>query len=338
MGSLPKINTIYSSKNTEIDLLEEKDGLNQSEKNSSLTRVKEENTLTPEEKKELEFSIYSEKISKGIDRFREANKDQPNADIVRCVKRNIFGDKKGVENETLEMLVAVFRIQLETICGSSVEDYDRYFCTEINKKMYLENISKKITAMASDEDKEACYFQRKRLLFKIIYPEYYKENFKEIKPYELFFVGGKDKADLVRAAKPLLNKEEKENGRSLSDGAIVDRIMIKTINEAFKQAKIEDKTTIMKILSDEEKIKALMGSSSGSKNNVPGCFAVIKERKCYESYLDFYFLNLPKKDQLLLVNDYMEIRNNANIPENPLLNKLYKIYQENEQEFIDYVD
>ena len=288
------------------------------------------------------FSIYSEKIESGLSKFREEHKDQPNADIVRCVKRVIFGDKKGIENENLNVLVETFK-EIVKICNLTVQEYDNYWSVEVNKKMFLENISRKITALASDADKEECAFQRKRLLFKIVYPEYYKEHFSEIKPYDLFHIGGENKASLVRAAKPLVNKEEKENAEVISDGAIVDKLMMKTLNTAFKIAGgiyldkngELDKIEVMKALTDIKKIKGLVNASSGQKATVPGCFSVISERKCYESYLDFYFLNLPKEEQIFLVDDYMEIRKKAKIEPNPLLDKFYEIFQENRDEFVD---
>lgn len=292
----------------------------------------EKDTQIKEEDKE--FSVYSSKIETGISKFREDHSNQPNVDIVRCVKRVVFGDKKGIETESLNVLTETFR-QIVKICNLTTQEYDRSWSVKINKKMFLENISRKITDMASDEDKEECAFQRKRLLFKIVYPEYYKEHFSPIKPYDLFFVGGEDKASLVRAAKPLIGKEDKENGASISDGAIVDRLMMKTINAAFETAKVTDKIEIMKILTDPKKIKGIGNPTAGQKASIPGCFSVINERKCYESYIDFYFLNLPKEDQIFLVDDYMEIRQKAGIKPIPLLNKFYEIFQENRDDFVD---
>ena len=283
-----------------------------------------------------ELSIYSSKIENGLAKFREEHSDQPNIDIVRCVKRVIFGDKKGIENESLSVLVATFK-EIVNICNLTVEEYNRSWSVAINKKMFLENISRKITALASDEDKEECAFQRKRLLFKIVYPDYYKENFNPIKPYDLIHVGGEDKASLVRAAKPLINKEEKENTEITSDGAIVDRIIMKAINAGFKTSDVTDKIQIMKNLTDEKAIRDLGDSSAGQKSSLPGCFHIINERKCYDSYIDFYFLNLPKEEQLLYVDDFMKIREEAGIKPNPLMNKFYEIFQENRDEFLNNI-
>lgn len=283
-----------------------------------------------------EMSIYSSKIESGIAKFREEHSDQPNIDIVRCVKRVIFGDKKGIENESLYVLVETFK-EIVNICNLTVEEYNRCWSVATNKKMFLENISRKITALASNEDKEECAFQRKRLLFKIVYPDYYKENFSEIKPYDLIHVGGEEKASLVRAAKPLISKEEKGNAEITSDGAIVDRLMMKAIDAGFKTADVTDKIRIMKCLTDDKAIRGIGDSSAGQKSSLPGCFHIINERKCYDSYIDFYFLNLPKEEQLLLVDDFMKIREEAGIKPNPLMNKFYEIFQENRDEFLNNI-
>lgn len=282
---------------------------------------------------ESSFSAYSALIEQGLTAFRNEHKDEPNKDIVRCVKRVIFGDKKGIEDETLDVLIPTFKKIVE-ICGLDEQKYDILYSVSTNKKMYVENLSRKITALASDECKEECAFQRKRMLFKMVYPEYYKAHFEKIKPYDLFFVGGENKASLARAAKPLADTDS-ENVNKSSDGAIVDKLIMKAINEAFARANITDKVQIMQILSDEKKIRALANPTPGHKAMVPGCFSIINERKCYLSYLDFYFLNLPKEDQLFLVDDYMQIRESAGIEPIALLDKLYDIFQENRDNLID---
>lgn len=323
---------IYSASHEKFD--KNNEYFNQMDMNDELN----ESLLSEEEIKEL--SIYSEKVTKGLQDFRDAHKDQRNTDIIRCVKRVIFGDKKGIEKENLEMLVLTFRKIIE-ICNVTPAEYNRFWNTQNNKKMFLENLGRKITNMASDEDKEECAFQRKRLLFKIVFPEYYKEAFSDIKPSDIFWVNGKDKADLVRAAKPLTNKEDKEDGKTISDGAIVDKIIMKAINDVFNDCfKDEEDMTllIMKTLSKNKILRETAKSFSNSKNTLPGCFSVINERKCYESYLDFYFLNLPQETQLAYVHDYMEIRESAKLPKNPFLDKLYEVVKSQEQLCWDYLD
>lgn len=283
-------------------------------------------------------SIYSQRINDGIQRFRDTHSDMRNADIVRCMKRVIFGDKKGYDNNSLDCLIRTFK-EIVEVCGwTSVDEYCANFSTFINKEMHVENLSRMITDMASPEDKQECAFIRKRLLFKMVYPEFYKDNFKEILPEEIFFVSGEDKASLARAAKPVVNKIE-GNEVVNSDGAIVDRIIMNTIQETFKIVGITDPVQIMEILTNKKQLKEISkkiqdepkSSNSSAKNSkVPGCLSIINERKCYPSYLDFYFLNLPKEEQLFAVDDYIAIRNKANLPRIPLLDKLYEIVTQEE--------
>lgn len=277
------------------------------------------------------LSVYSSLIEQGLASFRNEHKDGPNKDIVRCVKRVIFCDKKGIEEEELDVLIPTFRKIVE-ICGLDVQKYDILYSTKANKKMYLENLSRKITDFADDECKEECAFQRKRMLLKMVYPEYYNANYEKIRPYELFYVNGENKAALARAAKPL--PDNGDNSKT-SDGAIVDRLIFNAIKETFAKVNITDHIKIMEIVSDDKKIRAIANPSPAQKNIVPGCFSIINERQCYKSYLDFYFLNLPKEDQLFFVDDYMQIRERAGIEPVPLLNKLYEIFSENRDHFLD---
>lgn len=274
-----------------------------------------------------DFSACCDKAEKGLAKFREEHRDQPNTDIVRCVKRSLFEDKNFSEGAALNTLVATLKTIVE-ICGLTTEEYDRFWSVAMNKKMCLENLSRKITALANDADKEECAFQRKRLLFKMAYPEYYEKNFSKITPENLFFVEGKDRADLVRAAKPSLEEDGPENSSAVSGGAIVDRLMMTAINAAFKKARITSRRQIMKILVDKNRIKTLWRPASSQKSAIPGCFLVINARECYESILDFYFLNLPKEEQLAYVDDYMKIRRDAGMAPIPLLDALYRIFQD----------
>lgn len=277
------------------------------------------------------LSAYSSRIEQGIADFRNEHANEPNKDIVRCVKRVIFGDKKSLEDESLNILIETFR-KIVDICGLDPQKYDTIYGTRANKRMFVDNLSRKITALADDACKEECAFQRKRMLFKMVYPEYYESHFDKIQPYDLFFVSGENKASLVRAAKPISDDAEAEYS---SDGIIVDRLIMNAINEAFSKVGITDPLKIMDILADDKKIRAIANPIPGQKNTVPGCFSVINERKCYGSYLDFYFLNLSKEDQLFLVDDFMEIRKKAKIEPVPLLDRLYNIFVENRDAFMD---
>ena len=300
-------------------------------KNTDSVKRRHRKSKPAQEENNAIMSAYSSLIEQNIETFRSEHKDEPNKDIVRCVKRVIFCDKKGIEDEELDVLIPTFRKIVE-ICGLDVKEYDIIYSTKTNKKMYLENLSRKITDLASDECKEECAFQRKRMLLKMVYPEYYEANYEKIRPYELFFVNGENKACLARAAKP--SPDNEDNTKS-SDGAIVDRLIFNAINESFAKIDITDKLKIMQIISDEKKIRAIANPTPMQKNTVPGCFSIINERQCYKSYLDFYFLNMSKEDQLFLVDDFMQIRRQAGIEPIPLLEKLYSIYTENRDIFLD---
>lgn len=282
-------------------------------------------------------------------------------DLVRAVKRTIFGSSKAKDSEDLDVLIQTFRFIVEKMCGITPEELDTIYSTKTNKKIHIENLTRKIMDLVPPETKEKYLFQQKRIIFATVYPDYYKTRFEEFSPHEIFHAKGDLKGSLIRAARisnPEAGMETSgmnddgsfkkiniRNGVKNTYGKAVDKILFDAIEAVFdstqkdmKEDELRDdgfpKDNVYKRLEWFAYPKNWRGSA---EKNVPGCIAIIKERTCYACPLDFYFLNMPPIKQLEYVDDFMYIRKKAGIPEEPMLNKLYDIYKKNSREIESYI-
>lgn len=312
-----------------------------------------------------ENSQLYRRIEKDYSQFWKENMSDEYGDIgvdlVRAVKRTIFGSSKSKDIESIEVLTATFRFIVEKMCGITPEEFNTIYSTKTNKKIHVENLARKIIEIVPPETKEKCLFSQKRIIFSTVYPEYYKEKFADFSPQEIFHAKGDLKGCLIRAAKisnPEAGMETEStnedgsfkkinirNGVKTSYGQAVDRILFNAIEAVFdstqkhlSQEEFRDdgfpKDDIYKRLEWFADPKNWRGTA---EKNVPGCIIIIKERACYACPLDFYFLNMPASKQLEYVDDYMYIRNKAGIPREPMLEKLYSIYKNHQREIENYI-
>lgn len=308
-------------------------------------------------------SIYK-MVKENYETFWEENKGgefgEMTVDLVRAVKRSIFGTSKTKnQEEPLDVLIQTFRFIVEKMCGLTVEDFASIYSTKTNKKIHVENLARKISELVDDDIKERCLFDQKRIVFATVYPEYYNEKFSEFEPMEIFYAKGDLKGALVRAAKicnpdagvetglqnndGTFKKVNVRNGVKKTYGKFVDKILFDAIEKVFDASKCDEDELRDDGFPKDDTYKRMewFGYFKNWKNisekNMPGCIAIIKERGCYACPLDFYFLNMPPEKQLEYVDDFMYIRNKANIPQEPMLNRLYMIYKENQAEIENYI-
>ena len=275
------------------------------------------------------LSVYSKKVESNYLDFVENKNIGDDSDIIRCLKRIIFGKGQLDNCDTLEVLIPTFKMLIENVCGLSIAEYDSLYGVNTNKQIHAENISRKITGQASDETKEECAFDRKNILFKMVWPEYYKNNFTKVTYSEIYSAKCELKAGLMRAAKPI---DEDEVGVKKSDGQIVDRIIFNTIVSTFTGAGFDTYYKIMEALIDDKRLDSI------GKRNTPGILSVIKERKCYANALDFFFLNMPREDQMCLVDDFMDLRERGGYPHQQVMDIMYETFKNNEEAFFNTLE
>ena len=278
---------------------------------------------------ELKHSVYGpiyNKIEATSDRYQEDHDWSIQTDVVRAIARIICGSSKASSNsERLDVQIATFKHIVSDFCGLSVEEFCSLYSTAFCKKIKTENIGRKITAQAPDSIKKECLFDQKRMLFKMVYPEYYDRAFPNISAVEIFLASSELKSNLVRAGRIY-----DEDGEKTGYGEIVDEIVHNAITEVMKMSGNTNTVDIMRLLANTKGLRA-------SEEGVPGCFSIIEERGCYACPLDFYFLNLKPSDQLFVIDDYMKIRKEFRIKPEPLIDKLYQVYLDNKEKMFDVV-
>ncbi len=307
-------------------------------------------------------TIY--KVKKNYESFWEKNESgefgEMSIDLVRAVKRTIFGTSKSKsDNEPLQELVLTLRFIVEKICGLTPEEFDGIYSTKTNKKIHVENLTRKISEIVPDEVKEKCFFVQKRIIFAVAYPDYYEKKFDTFKAEEIFYAKGELKGSLVRAAKicnpdagidtsiqnndGTFKKINIRNGVKKTYGKFVDKIIFDAINEVLGNSQKDDEDELRDDGFPKDDVYKKMEFLAYSKNwkdadkKECGCITIIKERGCYPEPIDFFFLNMPPEMQLEYVDDYMEIRKKAKIKPEPMLDMLYKVYTENQRQIEDCV-
>lgn len=306
-------------------------------------------------------SIYKN-VKKNYEEFWKENKSgefgEMTLDLIRAVKRTIFGTSKmKSEQNQLDIMVKTLRFIVEEMCGLTPEQFATIYSTKTNKKIHVENLTRKISEVVSDEVKEKCLFEQKRIIFATAYPEYYREKFSDFKPDEIFYAKGDLKGALVRAARicnpdagfdtslqnndGTFKKVNIRNGVKKTYGRFVDKIIFNAIEGVFDQSKKPEKEEYRYDGFPKDEVYRRMEYFVNNKwkgaDKVPGCISIIKERGCYAHPLDFYFLNMPPEKQLEYVDDFMYLRNNAGIPQEPVLNAMYEIYKQNQRDIESYI-
>ena len=279
---------------------------------------------------ELKHSVYGpiyDKIETASDQYQEDHDWNKQTDVVRAVARIICGTSKSYnDNDKLEIHIATLKHMVSDMCGLTVDEFSTLYSTSFCKKIMTENIGRKITSYASEKIKAECLFDQKRMLFKMVYPEYYERTFPPITAKDIYLASSDLKSNLVRAGRIF-----DENGEKVGCGEIVDKIIHNAITEVMASSDVTDTVEIMRLLADTKRLKA-------SEEGIPGCFSIIEERGCYACPLDFYFLNLKPSDQAYVIDDYMKIRNEfKSIKKEPLIDKLYEFYKDNKDEMIDAI-
>lgn len=261
------------------------------------------------EKIDLEELSFDEESKESIKEYK--NK-------VSWAKNVLFNNKMPLCN--IDDMCKVLRYILHDIDHISIQEFDSMYSTKMLVNLKIKALVFNIIAEAPDEIKGECGFESKRIVFRTVFPDYYKTYFKPLTATEIFFCNGELKSGLIRAAKSKLD--------SVMDGQDIDEIsksgMLK--KQRVSKAKNVNGNTVDKILYDAmtqfldanlettdfiEKMRylaSIKGIMKKKNEPLPGIFEVINERGCYANPLDFYMFNSPVELQTYYIDDYMDIR------------------------------
>lgn len=177
-------------------------------------------------------------------------------------------------------------------------------------------------------------FDNKKILFRLCWPEYYKEHYAIPKAMDIFNCTGELKGNLVRASaikdfedEPEQEKKILQNGkfstakkerkRVYNHGQEVDDIIYWSMKQILPLFEMKTKDLYLSLAKPRE--------AGWSKY---GFVKVIEARGCYPTPLDFYFLNSPMEYQVDHIDEYIEARNQAKLPHVKALDMMYEAYQQ----------
>lgn len=261
--------------------------------------------------------------------------------IMNTVKKIVFEEtassnlKLQGSNKTknFEALKSAIRYIVEHILELTPEEFDAIYSSTLIRKTCLDHPIRKLVAAAPADVQAETLFNGKKILFRLCWPEYYKEHYSKPKAWDIFDASGEIKSNLIRAgrikdytddadsdgAKMTTNgkfsSERVEKKRSFGHGDEVDKTVYWAMTEVFNYCEIKTSDLFMALAKPKE--------SGFSKF---GFVSVIEARECYQTPLDFYMMNSPQEFQLAHFHEYMDARKKAKIPSNPVLELFYEAY------------
>ena len=287
---------------------------------------------------------YCKKMDEAIrrvDTFRSAN-GVPRSKVISAVKKIVFEEYQNGEIQThgvnkqknYAVLVEATRYIVEEIMGLTPAEYDAIYSAALNQKACIDYAARKIVQGASAAINAEALFDAKKTLFRICWPDYYRETYKKPQPRDIFYAQGEIKSALIRAGRVRLfndatdgvgidilqngrfSTKKKERRRVYNHGDEVDKIVYWAMDAIFSQIEI---TT-----SD------LFDSLANPKKHgwdSYGFTDIIEGRGCYPSPLDFYMLNSPQDYQLAHIEEYIAAREKAGLEEVKALTIIYEAYR-----------
>jgi len=165
------------------------------------------------------------------------------------------------------------------------------------------------------------------------WPDYYKEHYSYPTAMEVFDCKGETKGNLIRAGRPkeyaedameecrILNNgkfstAKKDRKRAQNWGAEVDKVLYWSMNTILP--------TVFEMTTKELFTMLANPKATGLKNF--GCVKVIEARMCYQSPLDFYFLNSPVDYQRQHFEKYIAARKEAGLKNSKYLDIVCEAY------------
>jgi hypothetical protein len=236
--------------------------------------------------------------------------------ILNKVKKICFGETqatsiqnaRGISNQSKDSLIKPYRYIVQNIMGLTPAEYDAIFSTALNQACGLSYAERIIVENAPESIKQRAMFNQKAIFFLCVFPEYWQSTHPDYKPGDVFFAKGDIKASLIRASK--------------KNGETVDKILYWAFSRVLPVFKFNTRDMFI-VLANPVKAKF---------NRYPILNIYNKYRAtCYPSLLDFYFLNSPIEFQREHVDEYMEVRELTNLPKVPILDAMFKNFEQYEK-------
>lgn len=302
-----------------------------------------EKRVTDDEKLHLLEKYVTNEAAKKAQQFRIEQTGNANyGKIISDAKRIIFDDhqaedlnfESGQKIAKLQLMIEAVKYLIEDVMGLTPEEYDAIYSTALNQKTTLHHAIRKIANAASPTILREAMFDNKKILFRLCWPEYYKEHYAIPKAMDIFNCTGELKGNLVRASaikdfedEPEQEKKILQNGkfstakkerkRVYNHGQEVDDIIYWSMKQILPLFEMKTKDLYLSLAKPRE--------AGWSKY---GFVKVIEARGCYPTPLDFYFLNSPMEYQVDHIDEYIEARNQAKLPHVKALDMMYEAYQQ----------
>lgn len=283
--------------------------------------------------------------------------------VISAVKKIVFDEKQSTnlnvdganKLKNYSVLIDSIKYIVENIMGLTPEEYDAIYSTKLNQDVFIDHAIRKLVINAPSSISTEALFDAKKILFRLCWPDYYAEHYKKPQAWDIFNASGEIKSNLIRAGRikensfdigdidesladdseledePVQNKNGKfsvrkqERKRTYNHGEEVDKLVYWSMNTIFSLISI----------STEDLYTSLANIKDTPWSNY-GFVQIIEARNCYETPLDFYFLNSSQNYQLEHVEEYMKAREEAGLEHYAILDWMYEAYRTSVEEGFDY--
>lgn len=235
--------------------------------------------------------------------------------------RSIKGDAQNKEEAILTL-----QYILNDIYQISVAEFDALFDTMWCHQHSLDYIVDKVASFADGPILRECAYNKKNIVIRMCYPEYFKEHYQPPTDFDLFFMkDSRMKSDLVLNSS-LDNvvkldgslDSSKKKTKAYNNGTDIDKWLYKAFNNTWNT--LFKATTV-------EMFAALAGYKKNFLGSSAKCLDVVMKRGIYPSPLDWYMWNSPEEFQVEHFNEYMMIRKEAGLPSIEYLEEIAQAFE-----------
>ena len=273
--------------------------------------------MTKEERNIVERAIEKKKEFTKEDEFLYGKYMMSEVKNILVNQKPTLSVNTNENKNSREVYIEIFRYYISEILNISVAEYDAIFSDDVNKQLGLRSIINKINSTATDKELVDGWFNSKKTLLRICYPEYYKEHYpQDIRSFDIFRASGELARDLKRIGK---SKMVCSGARYQNNGKLIDELVYDSMKRNLPSIGFS---------STKEMFEALANPKKWKMNNL-GFVKIIEQRNAYPTPLDFYFLNSPIDYQYEHFKEYLDARaTNPNIPHMQVLDILQDVLQE----------
>ena len=217
-----------------------------------------------------------------------------------------------------KLLISIFKIVSTEVCKLTPSQIDALWCTELLATMQLTSVANRIVDNASNAVCKMCLFDRKSIVLKECFPEYYDATYGH--EYDILKVlnAKGNVLKTISSMGAISNQLEQEAGdgndeapkKSISQkgtrGKLVDELILEALQNYFSTARVSTVNDQLTVCANAKQ--------NGLKKL--GLYKILVKRGIYNnSFLDFYYESLSPKDQLTHLSKYMNLREKTQEPD-----------------------